>query len=125
MGIFESNGYPYMNNSGVIVQGDNNQVDVKGSSMGNINNYDINQGLTSDEWQTLEWYFIECQAMFAKQSEYYKACTDILHGIEKRDAPSVKNTLKKIGLSALKVIMSVGAEIAIGDAARVVLEKIK
>lgn len=125
MGIFDSGDFPFINNSGVFVQGNNNSVDIKDSTFEGANNYDFSQDLTSDEWQTLEWYFIECQAMFAKQTEYYKACTDILHTIEKRDAPSVKNVLKKIGASVINVIMSAGAEIAMSGAVRIVLDKIK
>ena len=58
----------------MFVHGDNNSVNIKDSTMENANNYGLSQNLTLDEWQTLEWYFIECQAMFAIQTEYYKAC---------------------------------------------------
>lgn len=101
-----------------------NNVTVEDSSVGSGNQYDIKQGLTEDEWATLNWYFIECQAMYTKQTKQFKACTEILHTIEKRDAPSLKKTLRDIGDSVLNGIVSTGAGFAMSQAAKIILDKI-
>lgn len=112
-------------NYGIIIEGNNNNVTIEKSSVGSGNQYDIKQGLTEDEWAVLNWYFIECQAMFTKQTEQFKACTEILHNIEEQDAPSLKNTLKDIGDSVLNGIVSTGAGLAMSQAAKIILDKIK
>lgn len=122
MGVYNSGN---IINHGIIIEGNNNNVTIKKSSVGSGNQYDIKQGLTEDEWATLNWYFIECQAMFTKQTEQFKACTEILHIIEEQDAPSLKNTLKDIGDSVLNGIVSTGAGLAMSQAAKIILDKIK
>lgn len=82
-------------NSGVFVNGNNNSVNVTNSSS-KIADYDIKQGLTPEEWQLLEWYFIECHAMFTEQTKYYKTCVEVLDTIHNKDAHGFRKTLNNI-----------------------------
>ena len=51
-------------------------------------------------------------------------CSSDLHTIEKRDAPSLKKTLRDIGDSVLNGIVSTGAGFAMSQAAKIILDKI-
>lgn len=121
MEFYNSDGGKFQN-SGVFVNGNNNNVNITNSSS-KIADYDIKQGLTPEEWQLLEWYFIECQAMFTEQTKYYKACVEILDTIHNRDAHGFRKNVKDMAKAVFDGIIAAGSELAISQTAMAILNK--
>lgn len=108
----------------IIGAGGSNTISGNGDNIVNKPIKGKNTGITAEEWMNLEKYFIMRQNEFAKSDIYYKICGNLATYSQRKDASNIKKYLQTIGKEAVKIIFSVGTNVAAMQIVKPIINKI-
>ena len=81
-------------------------------------------GLTAEEWENLEKYFMMTQKEFPVNDINYKICRNLINYSHEKSTEKLKRYFGIIGQEAIKTILSVSTNVATTEVIRSIIQKI-
>lgn len=111
-------------NINIVTQGGSKTI--SGDNINTINKQqeNCNKGLTVEEWENLERFFMMCQKEFQVNEINYIVCGNLLTYSHEKNIEKLKKYLGRIGRETIKTILNVSTNVAATEVVCLIIEKI-
>lgn len=115
-----------INDSNIDIVTQGGSKTISGDSMNTINKQqeNCNKGLTVEEWENLERFFMMRQKEFQVNEINYIVCGNLLAYSHEKNIEKLKKYLGRIGRETIKTILNVSTNIAATEVVRPIIEKL-